>query len=183
MITFILFFMIAMPAWSSGAQAVFAQSATTDKAASQASDTVELPADLDSDGIDGIVASMSDEQVRRLLLQELKKQVEADKAVETKGEEIGGLAGFIQRMREQVIFLRSRIEFLKSGVDVGFADDVPGIFLGGPQVCVKPGVLDGNGRLLAKELEEVQVGRAKLPRGIGCGQGDDPDQPGADLHR
>jgi small-conductance mechanosensitive channel len=127
-ITFILFFLVASSAWSAGAQTVMAQSAKTDKAASQTSKTVELPAGLDSAGIDGIIASMSDEQVRRLLLQEMKKQAETDKALKSKEQEIGGLAGFIHRMRNQVIFLRSRIEFLKSGVDVGFADDVPGIF-------------------------------------------------------
>jgi len=127
-ITFILFFLVVSSAWSAGAQAVMAQSAKSEKAVSQASETVELPAGLDSAGIDGIIASMSDEQVRHLLLQELKKQAETDKALETKEQEVGGLAGFIHRMRKQVIFLRSRIEFLKSGVDVGFADDVPGIF-------------------------------------------------------
>jgi len=127
-ITFILFFLAASSAWSAGVQAIMAQSAKSDKAASQASEAVELPAGLDSAGIDGYIASMSDERVRRLLLQELKKQADAEKALKTKEQEIGGLAGFIHRMREQVIFLRSRIEFLKSGVDVGFADDVPGIF-------------------------------------------------------
>jgi len=127
-ITFILFFLVTSSAWSAGVPAFMAQSAKSDKADSQASETVELPAGLDSAGIDGIIASMSDEQVRRLLLQELKKQAETDKAPKTKEQEIGGLAGFIHSMRKQVIFLRSRIEFLKSGVDVGFADDVPGIF-------------------------------------------------------
>jgi small-conductance mechanosensitive channel len=127
-IVFILFFLFAGSARAAGVQAVLAKSPKKDKTDSKITDTVVLPAGMDSAKIDSIIAAMNDEQVRRLLIQELKKQAEMEKASQSSEEKIGGLAGFINRMRDQVTFLRSRIEFLKSGVDVGLADDVPGIF-------------------------------------------------------
>ena len=42
--------------------------------------------------------------------------------------QVSGIAGFIHRSRELVRFLRLRIEFLRSGVDVGFDEDMPEIF-------------------------------------------------------
>ncbi|UCH23969.1 MAG: mechanosensitive ion channel [Deltaproteobacteria bacterium] len=71
---------------------------------------------------------MSDEQVRRLLIQELKKQAESGAAEKESGAQVSGLAGFIHRIREQVRFLRARIEFLRSGVDVGIDDELPKVF-------------------------------------------------------
>jgi hypothetical protein len=59
-----------------------------------------LPADLQPENVDSIIAGMSDERVRRLLIEELKKQAAAATPAAT--EPVGGLAGFIQGMRDRV---------------------------------------------------------------------------------
>jgi len=91
--------------------------------------TVVLPAKLDSETVDSIIASMSDEQVRRLLIQELKKQAALGAMERESRKKVGGLAGFIDQTRQLIKFLRTRVEFLRSGVDVGIVtDDSPSIF-------------------------------------------------------
>jgi small-conductance mechanosensitive channel len=88
---------------------------------------VELPPDLDPQKVDSIIASMDDEQVRRLLIRELKKQAERE-AARSVEEQPTGLAGLIQRSREMLNYLQARIEFLRSGVDVPVGEETSDIF-------------------------------------------------------
>ncbi len=131
---FIIFFTLAVvllgfSVWAASPQQLQMLTKQEKAASPGEADTVVLPEKLDSERVDSIIAAMSDEQVRRLLIQELKKQA-ALGAMEREGEiEVGGLAGFINQTRELIKFLRARIEFLRSGVDVGIvADDSPSIF-------------------------------------------------------
>ncbi len=75
--------------------------------------TLPLPKPLDAENIDHIIAGLSDEQVRRLLINELKAQAQQQETpVETKPE---GIAGFIHKIKNLTTLLHTRIEFLRSG--------------------------------------------------------------------
>ena len=93
----------------------------------ESSSAAELPPDIDPQKVDSIIASMSDEQVRRLLIQELKKQATAVSATPTEKQPTG-LAGFINHTRAMLRYLQARIEFLRSGVDLPDDQEVPDVF-------------------------------------------------------
>jgi len=82
------------------------------KAASADTENISLPRDLNPEDIDHIVAGLSDEQVRRLLINELKVQAQQETTVETKPE---GIAGFIHKIKNLTTLLHTRIEYLHSG--------------------------------------------------------------------
>jgi hypothetical protein len=73
---------------------------------------ISLPEHLGAENIDHIIAGLSDEQVRRLLINELKAQAQQETTVAAKPE---GIAGFIHKIRNLTGLLQSRIEFLRSG--------------------------------------------------------------------
>ena len=87
------------------------------KAASEGTENISLPKDLNAIQIDHIIAGLSDEQVRRLLINELMAQAQQETTVEAKPE---GIAGFIHKIKNLTALLQSRIEFLRSG-----ASDAP----------------------------------------------------------
>nr|WP_321512783.1 mechanosensitive ion channel family protein [uncultured Pseudodesulfovibrio sp.] len=74
-------------------------------------ENVTIPNDASPDQIREIMGSLTDEQVRGLLIQELKKEADAV----PKPEKMTGLAGFVQSVREGTAFLRDRFEYLFSG--------------------------------------------------------------------
>jgi hypothetical protein len=59
-----------------------------------------------------IVVELSDEQVRRLLIEELQK---AELAKEPSKNGKGWLVAFIENIKKKVTLVQERIEFLKSG--------------------------------------------------------------------
>ena len=63
------------------------------------------------------MAALSDEQVRRLLIEALKKQAAEEATAATDKKEITGIAGFIDAVRAKVDLIRLRVEALKSGDD------------------------------------------------------------------
>jgi small-conductance mechanosensitive channel len=75
-------------------------------------ENVMLPKPLSAENIDHIVAGLSDEQVRRLLINELKLQAQKETPVEAKPE---GIAGFIHKIKNLTALLHARIEYLRSG--------------------------------------------------------------------
>ena len=84
----------------------------------RAEDPPLLPENLDAAGIDTIIAKLSDEQVRRLLISELKKDAlrETGHAQDVKNaKEVGRLAGFILGLKNNIFFVRERIKFLQIG--------------------------------------------------------------------
>jgi small-conductance mechanosensitive channel len=97
------------------------------KAEGTPSQDVALPASLTADQVDDFMAALSDEQVRRLLIEALKKQAAAEAAATAPAEEVGGLAGVIQKSKELMEKLRERIAFLQSGAAAAPAQ-VPTIF-------------------------------------------------------
>ena len=105
----------------------FGGSPKKSKTSEKSTDVPALPDKLTPENVDSLIAGMSDEQVRRLLIEELKKEArhEAESAA-PKGPT--GLAGFIERTKEMVTFLRARIEFLRSGVNVDIPEQAPEIF-------------------------------------------------------
>ena len=44
-------------------------------------------------------------------------------------------------------------------------------------LLVQPRVFDGDGCLLGKQIQQVQIRGGELPLGIRCHRGKDPDQP------
>jgi len=78
----------------------------------ESAENITLPKPLDAENIDHIIAGLSDEQVRKLLINELKAQAQQEKTVDAKPE---GVAGFIHKIKNLTALLQSRIEFLRSG--------------------------------------------------------------------
>ena len=76
--------------------------------------TVTLPKDLDSDQLNAILAQLSDVQVRRLLIEELKKSATAE---QKKKPEVSGFTQIVQELEESVQLLRSRLAYLESGAE------------------------------------------------------------------
>ena len=75
-------------------------------------ENVSLPMHLSAEEIDHIVAGLGEEQVRRLLLNELKAQAHQVATAAVKPE---GVAGFIEKIKNLTTLLHTRIEYLRSG--------------------------------------------------------------------
>jgi small-conductance mechanosensitive channel len=102
--------------------------ALTGKKKTGDTEEVQLPEPLDREQIDSYIATLSDEQVRRLLIEELKKRAELEAAQKERlEEEISGVAGTIQGMRSKVNFIRARVKFLLSGA-TAVDDNLPAAF-------------------------------------------------------
>jgi small-conductance mechanosensitive channel len=86
----------------------------------------EEPAVTQGRSAEAIVAGMSDEQVRRLLMEELKKQALAEEK-STEKDQAGRLAVFIEEIRNKIVLVQERIEFLKNG-EIEDRQRVTGIF-------------------------------------------------------
>ena len=76
---------------------------------------VVIPPDATPTQLKDIMASLTDEQVRSLLIQELQREADAAPQVE---QAPSGLAGFVHRMRNGAAFVRDRFEYLFSGAAV-----------------------------------------------------------------
>jgi small-conductance mechanosensitive channel len=90
----------------------------------KAEENYSLPKPLSAENIDKVIAGLSDEQVRRLLINELKLQAKQETPVEAKPESI---AGFIRKMKNLIALLQARIEFLRSG-STAAPQEVFGVF-------------------------------------------------------
>ena len=82
------------------------------KAASESTETISLPKDLNATQIDQILAGLSDEQVRRLLIDELRLQAKQETTAAAKPE---GMAGFIDKIKNLTALLQTRIDYIRSG--------------------------------------------------------------------
>ena len=108
----LLVFCLSSAAWSKNPML---PKTSQKKAASEDTENISLPRDLNADDIDHFIARFSDEQVRRLLIDELKVQAlqEAQTAVDK--PEPTGIAGFIEKVKNLTTLLHTRIEYLRSG--------------------------------------------------------------------
>jgi small-conductance mechanosensitive channel len=105
----LLILVCASTAWS---QNPMLPKSAKKKAVATNSETISLPKDLSATQIDHIIAGLSDEQARRLLINELKLQAQREATVEAKPE---GVAGFIDKVRNMTALLQARIDFIRSG--------------------------------------------------------------------
>ena len=103
------------------AQALLLQRA----AATPAPSPTEVSPELDRQDIDSVIAVMDDEQVRRMLIDELKAQAAREQLASTKGNKIGGIAGFIKGIRNRINIIRERIEDLKTSEGVDVQEEFP----------------------------------------------------------
>ena len=103
---------------------VAAQKSKGEKAST---DGVQLPENIDAKNIDKYMAALSDEQVRRLLIEALKRQAAEEAAATKPAENTGRLVGFINSSKELMAKLKERIAFLQSGATAAPAK-VPPIF-------------------------------------------------------
>jgi len=87
-------------------------------------ENLTLPEHLGAENIDHFMAGLSDEQVRRLLINELKTQAQKETAAEATPE---GIAGFIHKIKNLTALLQTRIEFLWSGGSAA-AQQIAGIY-------------------------------------------------------
>jgi len=101
----------------------------TQKSKSQkvSTDSVQLPEHIDAQKIDAYMAALSDEQVRRLLIEALQKQAQDEAAAANPAEETDRLVGFITSSKELMEKLKERIAFLQSGATAAPAK-LPPIF-------------------------------------------------------
>ena len=105
----ITFLYLSATAWSQNPMlAIKGQEKTT----AEDTENVSLPEDLNTTQVDQIVAGLSDEQVRRLLIKELKLQAQQETDVEVKP---GGVAGLIDKIKNLTSLLQTRIEYIRSG--------------------------------------------------------------------
>jgi hypothetical protein len=89
----LLILVFASAAWS---QNPMLPKSAKKRADAKNTENVSLPDPLRAENIDHIVAGLSDEQVRRLLIDELKLQAQQETTVEAKPE---GIAGFIEKIK------------------------------------------------------------------------------------
>ena len=82
---------------------------------------------LDGEQVNAILAKLSDDQVRRLLLEELQRKATLESARTGGSEELGALAGFIEGLKANITFIRERIKFLQSGAGAA-PKDLPRAF-------------------------------------------------------
>jgi small-conductance mechanosensitive channel len=90
-------------------------------------ETVEIPENLDSDQIHLFLATLSDAQVRRLLIQELKEEATRELTEGQIEEETGGLAGLVKKIHKISNIIQWRIYELQSGVGTD-PEDLPKIY-------------------------------------------------------
>ena len=91
------------------------------------SDVARLPEHIEADKVDDFMAALSDEQVRRLLIEALKKQAAEESAATTVKKEMTGIAGFIDAVRAKVDLIRLRIEELKASDDTKMTE-IPSLY-------------------------------------------------------
>ena len=86
-----------------------------EKVASADTENISLPRDLNADDIDHIITGLSDEQVRRLLIDEIKAQAQRETQATTGKPKPSGIAGFIEKIKNLTTLLHTRIKYLRSG--------------------------------------------------------------------
>jgi len=104
--------LVTAPAWS---QSAFKLKSGKKHTAVKAEETPSLPQHLNAEDIDRIIAGLNDEQVRRLLINELKVQAQQEAEAAAGKPKPTGIAGFIDKIKNLTALLQTRIEYLQSG--------------------------------------------------------------------
>ena len=87
--------------------------ATSKASAEQKEKAIQIPEQLDDQGINAFLAGLDDEQVRRLLIAELKRS--ASPAPESQKTELSGFAKIVAGVEELSTVLRQRLSDIRSG--------------------------------------------------------------------
>ncbi|MFZ0614584.1 MAG: mechanosensitive ion channel family protein [Desulfobacterales bacterium] len=98
-----------------------------DKPKEAPSDAARLPDHIEADKVDDFMAALSDEQVRRLLIEALRRQAAAEAAATPAKKEMTGLAGFIYDFKAKFDLILVRFEALNSGADTKVAK-IPSLY-------------------------------------------------------
>ena len=80
------------------------------KAAAEKSENITIPKDLNPAEIDHFIAGLSDEQVRRLLIEDLKNQALREAREKSARSEPTGIEGFIDKIKKLTATLQTRFE-------------------------------------------------------------------------
>jgi moderate conductance mechanosensitive channel len=97
------------------------------KAAAGDAESITIPKDLNAADIDHFIAGLSDEQVRRLLIDDLKDQAQREARAKAARAKSLGIEGFIDKIKYLTAELETRIEFLRSGA-ASSTEEVSGVF-------------------------------------------------------
>ena len=108
----LVFLLLTAPAWSKNPAMLKTGKKTT---AAKAEETPTLPQHLSAEDIDHVIAGLSDEQARRLLINELKLQAQQEAEAAAGKAKPTGIAGFIDKIKNLTALLQTRIEYLQSG--------------------------------------------------------------------
>jgi len=114
LLTLVGIFLQTQPSVAAGPQQLLLSAANEEQKHAEQGDQSLGPDRIDGKTVAMIVAELSDEQVRRLLIEELRKQ--AKQAAPVKEEKMGGLALLIKKIRFVSNLIQWRIYVLKSGV-------------------------------------------------------------------
>ncbi len=106
------FLLLSATAWSQSSIKIKSGKKHT---AVKAEETLSLPKQLDAESIDHLMAGLSDEQVRRLLIDELKAQAQREAQAEDGKSKPTGIAGFIDKIKNLTTLLQTRIDYMRSG--------------------------------------------------------------------
>ncbi len=120
----LVFLLLSATAWSQSPIKLKSGKKHTDV---KAEENISLPKPLGAASIDHIIAGLSDEQVRRLLLDELKARAQQEAQATAGGPKPSGIAGFIDKIKNLTALLQTRLEFLRSGGS-GAPQEVSGVF-------------------------------------------------------
>jgi len=90
-------------------------------------ENLSLPKPLSAENVDHIVAGLSDEQVRHLLIDELRAQAQREAQAAAGRPKPSGIAGFIEKLKNLTTLLQIRIDQLRSG-STGAPQEIVGIY-------------------------------------------------------
>ncbi len=113
LLTLVGIFLQTQPSVAAGPQQLLLSTANEKQQNAAQDNQSSEPNRIDGKTVELIVAELSDEQVRRLLIEELRKQ--AKQAAPVKAEKTGGLALLIKKIRFVSNLIQWRIYELKSG--------------------------------------------------------------------
>ena len=91
-------------------------------------DTQVLVEITDRQDVDSIVATMGDEQVRRLLINELKKQAGQEKSPTGTEGKASGIAGSIENIKDLMMQFRTSIDRLRTSDGIDVEEELPGVY-------------------------------------------------------
>ncbi len=98
-----------------------------EKTKAAAPETARLPEHIEADKVDDFMAALSDEQVRRLLIEALRRQAAEEAAATTAKQKMTGIAGFIYDFKTKFELILERLDALKSGADTKVAK-IPSLY-------------------------------------------------------